>query len=176
MPAAAPPNLLYISHDRFLADVIAIAAAIEADAWAPDFIVGIGRGGLVPAADLSHRTGIAMLSIDYSSKIAEFSEELLVKLSEMSAAGHRILFVDDINDSGTTLAHLQRRILDHGGNRGNQRVAVLINNSRSQAVADYASRTIDRDVDKDWFVFPWESVAPEAALVEEALSVPERLA
>lgn len=176
MTAPAKPNLSYVAYESFVADVLAIARQLEADAWVPQFIVGIGRGGLVPAAYLSHRTGIAMLSVDYSSHVADFSDELLVKLARMSIAGDRILFVDDINDSGATLVYLRDAILAHGGIAANQRLAVLINNRRSRAVVDYWSRTIDRDVDKDWIVFPWESVAPEAVLVDEALAVPERLA
>ena len=176
MKASAQPNLSYIAYESFVADVQAIACQLERDAWVPQFIVGIGRGGLVPGAYLSHRTGIAMLSVDYSSHVAGFSDELLAKLAKMSIAGDRILFVDDINDSGATLVYLRDAILASGGIAGNQRVAVLINNRRSRATVDYWSRMIDRDVDKDWFVFPWESVAPKAALVDEALSVPERLA
>jgi xanthine phosphoribosyltransferase len=176
MSAYATPKLNYIPYDRFVADVQAIAQRIETDSWVPDFIVGIGRGGLVPGAYLSHRTGIPMLSVDYSSKVSGFADELLVKLANMSIAGQRILFVDDINDSGATLVYLRGSILDHGGVGENQRFAVLINNCRSKATVEYSSRSIDREVDKDWFVFPWESVAPSAALVEEALSVPERLA
>lgn len=176
MTASDQPVLNYIAHDRFVADVQAIATQLEAGDWRPDFIVGIGRGGLVPGAYLSHRTGISMLSVDYSSKVAGFADELLVKLATMSRADQRILFVDDINDSGATLVYLRDAIIGAGGVPANQRIAVLINNSRSKATVDYCSRTIDRRVDKDWFVFPWESVAPSAALIEEALEVPERLA
>ena len=176
MTAPAQPKLSYVAYDDFVADVQAIARQLERDSWVPRFIVGIGRGGLVPGAYLSHRTGIALLSVDYSSQVADFSDELLAKLAQMSVAGDRILFVDDINDSGATLVYLRDAILAAGGIDDNQRVAVLINNRRSKAVVDYWSRTIDRDVDKDWFVFPWEAVAPKAALVDEALSVPERLA
>ncbi len=176
MSSPAQPTLSYISYEAFIADVQAIARALDTADWTPDFIVGIGRGGLVPGTFLSHRTGIAMLSVDHSSRVADFSDDLLVKLAAMSAAGRRILFVDDINDSGATLVYLRETILRNGGNSKNQRVAVLINNVRSKAAIDYSSRTIDRDVDKDWFVFPWESVAPKTALIDEALSVPERLA
>jgi xanthine phosphoribosyltransferase len=176
MSASATPRLRHIPYDSFVADVQAIAARLDGDPWVPDFIVGIGRGGLVPGAYLSHRTGIPMLSVDYSSKVSGFADDLLIKLANMSISGQRILFVDDINDSGATLVNLRTSILDHGGIGENQRFAVLINNRRSKATVEYSSRAIDRDVDKDWYVFPWESVAPNAALVEEALSVPERLA
>jgi len=176
MTAPDQPVLTYIAYDRFVADVEAIAVRLEADAWKPDFIVGVGRGGLVPGTFLSHRTGIPMLSVDYSAKVEGFSDDLLVKLAAMTVAGQRILFVDDINDSGATLIYLRDAILRHGGVDANQKVAVLINNLRSRTTADHCSRSIDRAVDKDWYVFPWESVAPDATLVAESQEVPERLA
>ena len=36
--------------------------------------------------------------------------------------------------------------------------------------------TIDRRVTKDWYVFPWEAVAPAEAIAEDAAEVPERIA
>ena len=173
---ADEPELFYIPYEDFLAGVEALARRLEGDHWQPDFIVGVGRGGLVPAAYLSHRTGIAMLSVDHSSGEAAFADELLVKLAAKSKNGIRILIVDDINDSGSTIAHLRASIEAHGGAADEVRVAVLINNLRSRAVAEYAAEAIDRHVDKRWFVFPWEAVAPRETLREEAEEVPERLA
>ena len=54
------PELLYIDNDQFIADVRALAATLADGDWQPDFIVGIGRGGLVPAVFLSHATEIAL--------------------------------------------------------------------------------------------------------------------
>jgi hypoxanthine phosphoribosyltransferase len=170
------PALVAIPYAQFVADVQAIAAAIEASEWLPTHIVGVGRGGLVPGAYLSHRTGISLLSVDHSSGVPGFADELLAKLAAQTREGIRILLIDDINDSGKTIAALRGAILAHGGAADNLRVAVLIDNSRSPAEVDYRARTIDRATDKSWFVFPWEAMAPEAVLVEEALEVPERLA
>ena len=170
------PTLSYISHDRFVEDVLAVAAQIEADGWRPDFLVGIGRGGLVPAAYLSHRVGIPMLSVDISSGVPGFADELVVKLAAKLRSGKKILIVDDINDSGSTLASLREGLEAAGGSAQSVRVAVLINNSRSRARAEYSSTQIDRTLDKRWFVFPWEAMAQPEVLVEEAEAVPERLA
>ena len=169
------PTLCYIAHASLLAYVEALAQAIEADAWRPDVLVGIGRGGLVPATYLSHRTDIAMLSVDQSSRVAGFADDLLTKLARQTREGARLLFVDDINDSGSTLAYLRKTILANGGVADRLRFAVLIDNSRSIARVDYRARTIDRTTDKDWFVFPWEAVAPRGKLLDEAQEVPERL-
>jgi hypoxanthine phosphoribosyltransferase len=164
-----------ISYDRFLADLETVAGKIEADQWRPDFIVGIGRGGLVPGAFLSHRTGIPLLSVDHSSKVYGFADELLLKLAASSIAGQRFLFIDDINDSGGTIKYLRETVLSNGAVPGSVRFAVLINNMSSQATVEYWSRSIDRSVDKEWFVFPWESVAPAQTLSQEAFEVPDRL-
>ena len=170
------PELAPVAYSDFVADVHAIAAALEADDWRPDHIVGIGRGGLVPGAYLSHRTGISLLSVDYSSGVPGFAGELVGKLAAATRDGRRILLVDDINDSGTTIEALKRGLAEAGGRTGHIRVAVLIDNVRSVAAVDYRSRTIDRATDKRWFVFPWEQMAPRDTLIEEAEAVPGRLA
>lgn len=175
MTKATVPDLHYISYEAFQADVLAVAQTIGGD-LRPDYIVGIGRGGLVPAVYLSHALQLPMLSIDLSAKVPGFADELLAKIATKSAAGTRLLFVDDINDSGGTIAHIRTLLKHAGGNGDTLRFAVLINNTRSSTQVDYWSTAIDRESDKRWFVFPWEAVAPDHVLVGDALAVPERLA
>jgi xanthine phosphoribosyltransferase len=176
MSLSAEPVLHYIPNEDFLADVRVVAAKIGSDDWMPDFVIGIGRGGLVPAVYLSHLLKLPMLSIDHSARVPGFADELLGKVAKKSAAGTRLLFVDDINDSGGTIEYICSLLADNGCDNGNLRFAVLLTNSRSKVRVDYWAQTIDRDEDKRWFVFPWEAVAAADAIVEEALSVPERLA
>ena len=170
------PVLVPVAYDQFVSDVHTLAIAIEASGWRPDHIVGIGRGGLVPGAYLSHRTGISLLSVDYSAGVPGFSHELLAKLAEETQSGTRILLIDDINDSGKTILSLREALLGAGGDPACLRVAVLIDNIRSVAQVDYRARTIDRADDKSWFIFPWEAMAPRETLISEAEEVPERLA
>ena len=170
------PEFLYIPHERFLDEVETLARQIESDGWRPDFLVGIGRGGLVPAAYLSHRTGLPMLSVDHSTGDHGFGGELLEKLAAKIRSGARILIVDDINDSGATINFLRAAIEAKIDDPGCLRVAVLVHNVRSNARAEYHGSEIDRDRDKRWYVFPWEAVAPKATLQTDALAVPERLA
>jgi hypoxanthine phosphoribosyltransferase len=173
--SADAPELSYIAHETFLADVETVGEKLKDDGWRPDFLVGIGRGGLVPAAYLSHRLGIAMLSVDISSGEPGFADELLDKLGAKIRGGERLLVVDDINDSGTTIASLRAALEAQGADEAGLRVAVLIDNVSSRATAEYWSRRIDRREDKRWFVFPWEAVAPRQTLIEESQQVPERL-
>ena len=171
------PVFTPIDYPQFLADVRALADAIEADnAWSPSFLIGIGRGGLVPAVFLSHATGILTLSCDLSSAVKEFSGDVLARLAERTQAGEHLLFVDDINDSGRTIGTLRRALASNGAPAGSVRVATLLDNIVSSERVDYAARTIDRTGTKDWFVFPWEAVAPAASLELDAAAVPERIA
>ncbi|MEQ6333714.1 phosphoribosyltransferase domain-containing protein [Sphingobium sp. MK2] len=175
MHESAKPHLHYITNDAFLADVQSLAQLIDQSDWKPDFIIGIGRGGLVPAVYISHQTQLPMLSIDHSSKVPGFADELLAKVAAKSATGQRLLFIDDINDSGGTIDYVRRLLADNGCQDDNLRFAVIVTNSRSRVTVDYWAQMIDRDEDKRWFVFPWEAVGTKDAIVEEALSVPERL-
>lgn len=176
MSSGAAPELFDIPYSAFLQDVEQIAAKVEAAGWMPDLLVGIGRGGLVPACYLSHRLGLPLLTVDYSSGEPAFGEELLSHIATKGRSGRRVLLIDDINDSGATITHLRGRITADGGERMQIKVAVLIHNHRSSASVDYWGSQIDRATDKRWFVFPWEAMAPRDTLAEEAASLPERLA
>ncbi|HWU03571.1 MAG TPA: phosphoribosyltransferase family protein [Novosphingobium sp.] len=175
MTASTQPVLNYIAYADFLASVRALSARIAADGWGAEFIIGVGRGGLVPGVYVSHELQVPMLSIDHSAKLPGFADELLAKVAAMTGEGRRVLFVDDINDSGGTINYLRGFLADHGALAQNMRFAVLIDNTRSAARVEYAVETIDRDEDKRWFVFPWEAVMSEDTLSEEAREVPQRL-
>lgn len=171
----------HIAQAQFVADIATLAARLAADNWTPTFLIGIGRGGLVPAVFLSHATGLPMLSVDVSSQVPDFSDAVLVRLAARTRAkgrkdGERLLFLDDINDTGRTIAQLRERLAAAGAVAGAIRFATLLDNVSSGQRVDYGAREIDRRVTKDWFVFPWEAVAPAQSLADDAAAVPERTA
>lgn len=176
MSDAAEPELFYLEYyNDFLDKVRLLADRVAGGEWQPDFIIGIGRGGLVPAVFVSHQLDVPMLSIDHSARVPGFADELLGKIATMSASGRRLLFVDDINDTGGTIEYIRTLLTDHGCDTANLRFATLITNTRSRATADIWVDAIDRETDKRWFVFPWEAVSSRETIVEEANAVPERL-
>jgi uncharacterized protein len=160
-------------HEAMVEGIHTIAEALGA--WRPDLLVGVGRGGLAPAVYLSHRIGLPLVSIDHSTRIAQFGEELVAVLAHRTREGERLLFVEDINDSGRTIGELRAALAAEGAVMERIRFAVLIDNASSAQRVDYRARTIDRTVDKDWFVFPWEAMAPRDTLDADARAVPERL-
>lgn len=161
------------THEEMVEGVHAIADG--AGAWAPTLLVGVGRGGLAPAVYLSHRLGLPVVSVDHSAKIEPFGEALIEVLARHSRDGDRLLFVEDINDSGKTIGELRAALAAHGADAGQIRWAVLLDNIRSAQRVDYAYRQIDRSVTKDWFIFPWEAMAPREANTADALEIVERI-
>ncbi len=169
------PVFTDIPQADFVAAVLDLAAQLAAGDWTPDFIIGVGRGGLVPAVFLSHASGLPMLSVDYSSQVKDFADEPLVKLALRTRGGAQFLFLDDINDSGRTITHLRTALAAAGAVPGSIRFATLIDNVSSAERVDYRHRTIDRRETKDWFVFPWEAVAPAVSREADAAAVPDRI-
>jgi hypothetical protein len=170
------PDFAPVSHEEFVAHVLALADAISGDQdWQPSFLIGVGRGGLVPAVYLSHALSIPTLSCDLSSQVKDFADDVLVRLADRARGGEKLLFVDDINDSGRTIGILRSRLSAAGAPAGNIRFSTLIDNSVSAEKVEYHGRSIDRTSDKRWFVFPWEGLAPVEVLTEDAAEVPDRI-
>lgn len=149
-----------------------ILRQIHIDQWRPDYVVGLTRGGLVPANLISQYLNCRMETLKVSFRDGEQQESNLWMAED--AYGHEmdcpknILIVDDINDSGATLSWIKQdwpsgcfpdspRWKEVWGN--NVRVAVLVDNetSKSELNIDYSSVTINKSSDPRWIVFPWES-------------------
>jgi hypoxanthine phosphoribosyltransferase len=142
------------------------------DSWRPDYVVGLTRGGLVPANLLSQYLGCRMETLKVSLRDGTECESNLWMAED--AFGHEmyepknILIVDDINDTGATLNYIRedwmsgclpkdKRWKKVWGN--NVRVACLYDNESSKSKLDvaYSAVTINK-ADKDvWIVFPWEA-------------------
>jgi len=158
-----------------------ILRQIHLDAWRPDYIVGITRGGLVPANLISQYLDCPMYALQVrlreggSDKDCEsnlwMSEDAFgheIYDSMISSDGRKnILIVDDINDSGATINWIRQdwqkscfpndqRWAEVWGN--NVRIATLYDNETSAAelFVNYTAITVNKVSDPQWIVFPWE--------------------
>lgn len=115
-----------------------------------DYVVGITRGGLVPAVNLSHKLGIRMIAVNWSTRdsdIRVLSEETLDLIR-----GKRILIVEDIVDSGKTLSQLTEALKDVCI----VDIAALVYNTDQSIEPKFHAVTIDRKEYSDWINFFWE--------------------
>jgi len=105
-----------------------------------DIIIGVTRGGLVPAVHLSHLLGIPMATVQYQLRDGDGS---------MHIASHegyqKALIVDDICDTGDTIRGLSEIFK-------NTDFAVIMDKI-GDSMVKYRAEYFFGD---DWVIFPWE--------------------
>ena len=162
--------------------ILEIARNMYRDQWRPDYIVGITRGGLIPAVMLSHYLDIPMHTLDVRLRDATHGPESNCWMAE-DAFGYsadcniseldpklnakNILIIDEINDTGATFNWIKKDwqescfpAADRWNDvwKQNVRIAVLIDNESSDFQdVSYAGTTINKAEDDSWIVYPWES-------------------
>jgi hypoxanthine phosphoribosyltransferase len=149
-------------------DMVAnIVSQMYKDNWRPDYVVGLTRGGLIPAVIMSNVYHIPMETLKVSLRDSDTSPESNLWMSEDAYNGKNILILDDINDTGATLDWIINDWQStchpsdaHWSNvwGNNVRFAVLIDNlsSNFSRTVDYSAKEINKAEKDVWIVYPWE--------------------
>ena len=118
-----------------------------------DIIVGIGRGGWVPARILSDILGndeLHTMRVKFYTTIGKTAKEpLITHPTQFDVTGKKILLVDDISDTGesliTAVEHLKKR------EAGDIFIVTLVKKPTSKFIPDLFVRETNA-----WVIFPWE--------------------
>ena len=128
----------------------------------PDRVIGLARGGLVPATIIAHQLGVRTVyshgyhSYDDKSKdrvqhgtmYQDCVEGLWYELSD----GDTILVVDDLCDEGITMSGMVERLYQKFLGDITVKTAALYCKEHSSFRPDY----IGKVVGNNWLAFPWE--------------------
>lgn len=126
-----------------------------------DNILVVARGGMVPACLISERANIRNILFAavmlYDGEQRALPEPVFVQFPEaQQVAGRRILVVDDVWDSGSTIVALRDRLREAGARVD---VCVLHYKPRRNRFPgdgpDYYAEETDA-----WIVYPWEPARP----------------
>lgn len=117
-------------------------------------IVGIARGGLVPAVMLSHRLCIPNFRSYFVSTYDGMTKTGGLVCDDsftLDEGGKDWLFVDDIMDTQTTANHVLERFPQ-------ATLAVLFSHKYGLVNEDHAKRIVRgrTRISDGWLVFPWE--------------------
>ena len=167
---------------------VSIVNQMYADNWRPDYIVGITRGGNVPATIISNMTGIRCEALKVALRDDDSHLESNGWMAEDAygyddkdyydpAMGHNktnadkrknILVVDDINDTGATFKWIKQDwpsgCLPNSEAwndvwGNNVRFAVLTENLSSEFDSvSYHCDEVNKAEEDIWLVYPWENV------------------
>ena len=134
---------LFLSNDDVKGYVLNIIQQMNQESWSPDIVLGFTRGGLTPANYISQWYDIPMVAINKSS---EFNERLDYD---------NVLVIDDINDTGSTLASFNEKIRPRL--RTVKYAAIVNNEASSFDDIDYMGYSFNKLEEPNWIVFPWEN-------------------
>jgi hypoxanthine phosphoribosyltransferase len=120
-----------------------------------DLIVGIARGGLIPAVRMSHIMDnllMRVMDVKFYTDVEKHTElpEITVPLNE-PVKGKNVLIVDDVADTGKTLKVVREDIINKGAS--DVRIAVIAKKPQSIVDPDYYIFQTDK-----WIIFPWEKM------------------
>jgi len=160
---------------------VSIVNQMYADNWRPDYIVGLTRGGNIPATIISNMTGIRCEALKVSLRDDGQGPESNLWMAEDAFGYERepsatagplrknILIVDDINDTGATFNWIKEDWpsgclpMDKSWDTvwdQNVRFATLTENLASDfGQVRYTCHEINKAEEDQWLVYPWENVA-----------------
>jgi hypoxanthine phosphoribosyltransferase len=136
----------------------ALARQVMDSGYRPTIILGVARGGLLPAAAIAYALGVKnvfTINVEFYTGIderLEFPVMLPPLLDAVDLAGATLLVADDVADTGATLKLVIDHCMDHVAD---VRCAVLYEKPQSTVKCEYVWRRTDR-----WIDFPWSTTAP----------------
>ena len=140
------------------------AEKIRQSGFKPDVIVGITRGGWVPARVLLDLLGIPDLvtvRVEFYLGVAEAKKEpVLTQGVSAVVTGKKALIVDDVADTGKSLQLAREHVLQQGATE--VRIATVYRKPWSVIKPDYYEKETSC-----WVVFPWEIKEPIRKIVEK---------
>jgi uncharacterized protein len=150
---------IYISWESYTNALKQIVGNLSSENFTPDIIIGIARGGMVPATMLAHRYKTRNLGVAYIQKTKSdeaFSEMLSTPIVKgfccpVPLHEKKVLIVDCIVQTGQTM----KCILDIVADQNPKQVVLtsVCTHINIQGLSYFSPVTVKSD---DWVFFPWE--------------------
>ncbi len=133
-----------------------VVRRMASSGYQPEIVVGLARGGLVPARLISDYLNIkdlyAVKTEHWGVTATPDGQAKLAQGLQVSIEGKKVLVVDDITDTGQSLRLAVEHIKAH--KPAEVRSATLLHITHSKYVPDYYSQEVPEDR-WTWFIFPW---------------------
>jgi uncharacterized protein len=149
----------------------AVAAKVHAAGRSPQVVVGLTRGGWVPARLVADHLGVkrllALQTAHWGVTATKDGHAALTERLSGTVEGATVLVVDDITDTGESLALAVDHIRTEG-HPARLETATCLHITHSKFVPDYYAEEVPAD-HWVWVVFPWTYWEDLRALSAKAL-------
>jgi hypoxanthine phosphoribosyltransferase len=153
-----------LSWDQIYDLILKLAKAVRTSGFEADLIVGVSRGGWIPArimSDLLGNRNLANVTAEFYVGVAETKQEpSITQTVSASVDDKKVLVVDDLADTGKSLKLVTAHLKNQGASE--VRIATIYYKSWSITVPDYYEKETRR-----WIVFPWEQNETVKKIVEK---------
>ncbi|HEX9260935.1 MAG TPA: phosphoribosyltransferase [Candidatus Bathyarchaeia archaeon] len=140
------------------------AERICKSSFKPQIILGISRGGLVPArvlSDLLENRNLAIVWLESLQVVdGDKRPQMLVQALSIDVAGKKVLIVDDVADTGRSLITVKQHVLQNGAEE--TRIATLYFKPWSELKPEYYEKETGR-----WIIFPWDMKENVRRIIKE---------
>jgi len=164
-----------VSWDEIVEWSLGLGKVIESSGWIPDMVVAVARGGYVPARLLCDYLGVTdlmSLQSQHWVEAAKAAQKAIIRNAySIEARGLKVLVVDDIVDTGETLA-LARDFIRAEWKPEDVRTAAL---QWISPIAKFKPDYYYIEVkDWTWFQYPWTRLEDLTQFIERVFREDER--
>jgi hypoxanthine phosphoribosyltransferase len=156
--------------------VEAIVHKMRQDAFRPEIVIGMSRGGIVPSRLLCDHLVIKNLftvkTEHWGLTATPDGKARLSQALQADVRGKAVLIVDDITDTGQSLTVAREHVV--ALHPGTLRTSTLLHITHSLITPDYFAKKVEKD-EWTWFIFPWNVREDLRNIVPKALDVPASL-
>ena len=165
-----PMTKLYFSYNEIHATVATLAKEIQASGFDPEVTVAIGTGGFIPARILKTflkkpilTVGVKLYNDDDHPQENGPQKVQWIDEVERKLKGRRVLLIDEVDDTRTTLAYCLRELLRHEP----AEIAVAVLHCKDKKKNDELPPQVKRywagkHLEDQWVVYPWDAVDIDA--------------
>jgi len=160
----SPMEYLILGWEDIYNLTLQLSERVVSSGYEPNVIVGIARGGWIPArilSDVLYTQTMWNVRIEYYTELGvRGPEPKVTQPLSVPLEGKKILLVDEVADTGESLHHATEYIKSLGV--AEVRTAVLHLKPTSVVRPDYYIQEVSA-----WIVYPWEIRESIIALVKE---------
>lgn len=159
------PAKRYFSYNEIHRTVAALAREILASGFDPDVTVAIGTGGFIPARILKTFLRKPILTVGVklyndADQMGEGPKKVQwIDEVERKLKGKKVLLIDEVDDTRTTLAYCLRELLTHRP----AEIGVAVLHCKDKAKCDQFPTSVKQywvgeHLPDIWVVYPWDAV------------------